>query len=763
MKFNDGRKSNFNGRIVSILLVALMCNSVFVSNVGAYKNPGFFHIYSNQEVQDIRQEAATELNCLNEEIERLKEYDVRLVEPFAQRARLLFERLNVEHTFERSNFKEAANVIDAIKLEITGIHNQIEIVKKKNLLEEEKRQQIIAEQNEFISAFKRRLFKNLDGKVIELKAFLHELGYTEKFGVELNSILKYIEKVKSDANFSAPDDFDQNHDWDTFSKNVERRFFETKEAVERMYRMCDALVEKACNMRKALEKEAEERKKKRAEEEEKMRKRKQEEETKKLIISQQNAYFKAQKEALVQNLQNKLRDLRFCLEKSKVGENFEGIVQATVQQAQELENVVANMNFGEHLRNSDNRIFAKNIENHFANVKANLEQLCKNCDDLIKEIAGAQKDFETDLINSSRDSFDSQLYELRCKITDAFEIREMDEKDEQIIKGMKADLLKEHDQLALELSNIVDLRGKVKFEQRLSLFLSKIERCIERKKIIVERFTTKMKMEEKLTARHDFNKQLELLRKGEIQLDEVIGGYEYLKREVIQLEAERQEVMRTQTGNPTKGILVYGVPGVGKTTSLLAIAASLNRECVMVRRQPDNDAMRKAVQDAINRAAEISRSTGKPTFVLFDELDAIAPVRTPGQASDTPSFLASVDNLDPRNGVILLATTNILDNVDSAAKRPGRFERKIEMSTPTETDTKAILKVNLIGYKLEEGLEINEFAESLATVFRNKTGAEINRSVETAIQMRLNLSETKRRVDVTLYRSDIEQAAAKLQ
>jgi transitional endoplasmic reticulum ATPase len=272
-----------------------------------------------------------------------------------------------------------------------------------------------------------------------------------------------------------------------------------------------------------------------------------------------------------------------------------------------------------------------------------------------------------------------------------------------------------------------------------------------------------MKMEEMLTARHDFQKQLELLRKGEISLDDVVGGYGYLKSEIIQIEAERQEVMETQTGNPAKGILIYGEPGVGKTTSLLAIAASLNRECVVVRRQPDNDAMRKAVQDAINRAAEISRSTETPAFVLFDELDAIAPVRTAGQASDTPAFLASVDNLSPRSGVILLATTNLLDSVDSAARRPGRFERRIEMSVPTESDTKEILKVNLAGYKLEEGLTLDEFIEDLATLFRNKTGAEINRSVETAIQTRLNLSETKRRVDIVLYRSDIEEANRKLQ
>ncbi|MDR1628497.1 MAG: AAA family ATPase [Oscillospiraceae bacterium] len=750
------KRSSFNAKIASLLVLTSL-GTVFMPAVAAYENPGFFHLYSAEEVKAIRSEATERISDLEKKITELRNYDEGAAELVGQRASELYAKLSgSNHMFDRFNFRDAKDVIDAADLAIAGIQRQIQAVKRRNELAHEEELQYTAKQHEYVSTFKERLFKNLRSRIDELKAFVSEVGYADRYKTEINLIKVQSEKIANDVNSDVFSGYDPELNWGEFVKNVDEHFSETKKAIERVSGLCD-------DLNSALGKEIEAEKIKCAKEEENKRKRELEEASKKLIISQQDGYFQAQKEALVQPLENKLRELRFCLEKSKdVSENFGDVVQLAAQQARELESAIVDMNLSDHIREDDKEIFVQNVKNYLKSAKLNIDQHCKHCDGLIAEIANAQKDFEINLVNSSRDAYDSQLYGLRCKIHEAFEIREMDEKDVQIINGMKADLLSEHDQLASDLSSMASLPEKVKFEQKLNLFLSKTDRSIDRKKAIVERFTAKMKKEEELTARHDFQKQLELLRNGELDLDDVVGGYDSLKSEFMDIDAERQEVMNTQTGNPAKGILIYGVPGVGKTTSVQAIAASLNRECVMVRRQPDNDAMRKAVQDAINRGEELSRSTGAPTYVVFDELDALAPVRTPGQASDTPAFLASVDNFDPRSGVILVATTNVLDSVDSAARRPGRFERKIEMSTPTEFDTRKILKVCLAGYKLEESFVLDEFVESLATVFRNKTGAEITRSVEIAVQERLNMSETKRRVDITLYRSDIEKAAAKL-
>jgi SpoVK/Ycf46/Vps4 family AAA+-type ATPase len=458
-----------------------------------------------------------------------------------------------------------------------------------------------------------------------------------------------------------------------------------------------------------------------------------------------------------------MRDLKFCSKNSKVGGEFEELTIVLNQQAEEIKNVVSVMTLGEHIRNENFDIFLQNIENYFLETKKDLDQFYERCEKLTKEISEAQKDFEKELINTAKDDFELQLQELNRELDDGFAINEIDNKDAATIQEIQIEIKECYKRLQNLIENMQSLEDKINVEKEIKLFRKKLNRAVARRKVLTERYLAKLRNETRLQHLHDFDKQIELLRNKELTFDEVIGGYEHIKTTMLELINEYKFFQKYKKGSPPKGMVLHGKPGIGKTSIVRAIAAHKGYDIVILKKKTDIDAMEHEIKAKFNESKTLAESGNRLVILLIDEIDGLGATRKVGSTDkDTIALLAEIDALKPSDGVVIFATTNQLKNVDEAVIRSGRLDQKLEIARPTETDIKEILKVKLNGLRLEEGVKIDEFVDSLISTFRDKTGADIDRTVQVAIQNRLQNSESKQLTDIILYVEDIKQAAMKL-
>ncbi len=234
---------------------------------------------------------------------------------------------------------------------------------------------------------------------------------------------------------------------------------------------------------------------------------------------------------------------------------------------------------------------------------------------------------------------------------------------------------------------------------------------------------------------------------------EDIGGLEDVKREIRNslmvplLEPE----MATKYGvKPTKGILLFGPPGCGKTLMLKAVASDLNVEMIGVK---CSDVMSKWYGESENLISSLFEEARarSPCILFLDEVDSIAKRRDFYSTDDvTPRvlsiMLSEMDGMDGAEGVIVVATTNMPDLVDPALMRPGRFDKVIYVPPPDKVSRGEILKVHIKG-KFTEG-EID--VDSVGRETRGFSGADIANLVrETSAVMMEKALETKKPQPIT--------------
>ena len=177
---------------------------------------------------------------------------------------------------------------------------------------------------------------------------------------------------------------------------------------------------------------------------------------------------------------------------------------------------------------------------------------------------------------------------------------------------------------------------------------------------------------------------------------------------------------------PTKGILVSGPPGCGKTLLAKAIATESQVNFISVKgpallSQYIGESER-AVREVFRKARQAA-----PCIMFFDEIDALIPVRSSGSSDShvaervLSQFLAEMDGIEELKGVLVLGATNRIDMLDSAALRPGRFDEMVEILLPDENDRKEIFAIHLRNKPLAKGIRIAD----LAAKTEDYSGADI--------------------------------------
>ncbi len=198
---------------------------------------------------------------------------------------------------------------------------------------------------------------------------------------------------------------------------------------------------------------------------------------------------------------------------------------------------------------------------------------------------------------------------------------------------------------------------------------------------------------------------------------EDIGGLEdelQRIREMIELPLKHPEVFSRLGIDPPKGVLLYGPPGTGKTLIARAVANEAGASFFAIQ---GPEIMSKFYGQSEERLREMFAEAEKnaPSVVFIDELDSIAPRRDAVQGEVerrvVAQLLTLMDGLTARGNVIVIAATNREDAIDPALRRPGRFDREIEIGVPTVAGRQEILLIHTRGMPLTDNMNLDHIAK----------------------------------------------------
>ncbi len=168
-------------------------------------------------------------------------------------------------------------------------------------------------------------------------------------------------------------------------------------------------------------------------------------------------------------------------------------------------------------------------------------------------------------------------------------------------------------------------------------------------------------------------------------------------REMIELPLKHPQLFRKLGIEPPKGVLLYGPPGTGKTLLAKAVANEANAHFIAIN---GPEIMSKFVGEAEEKLRKIFEEAKKnaPAIIFIDEIDAIAPKREEvlGEVERrvVAQLLTLMDGLEARGDVIVIAATNRPNAIDPALRRPGRFDREIELPVPDKKGRFEILQIH---------------------------------------------------------------------
>ncbi len=215
---------------------------------------------------------------------------------------------------------------------------------------------------------------------------------------------------------------------------------------------------------------------------------------------------------------------------------------------------------------------------------------------------------------------------------------------------------------------------------------------------------------------------------------EDIGGLKHViqrVRELVELPLRHPELFKRLGIDPPKGILLYGPPGTGKTLLAKAVANEADAYFIAIN---GPEIMSKFYGESEQRLREIFEEAKKhsPAIIFIDEIDAIAPKRDEvmGEVERrvVAQLLALMDGLESRGDVIVIAATNRPNALDPALRRPGRFDREIEIPLPDKQGRLEILQIHTRGMPLADDVDLNKLAE----ITHGYTGADIAALVKEA-------------------------------
>ncbi|MGI0063310.1 MAG: CDC48 family AAA ATPase [Nitrosopumilaceae archaeon] len=184
-------------------------------------------------------------------------------------------------------------------------------------------------------------------------------------------------------------------------------------------------------------------------------------------------------------------------------------------------------------------------------------------------------------------------------------------------------------------------------------------------------------------------------------------------REMIELPLRHPEIFEKLGIEAPKGVLLYGPPGTGKTLLAKAVANESNAHFISI---SGPEIMSKFYGESEARLREIFKEAREksPSIIFVDEIDSIAPKReeVTGEVERrvVSQMLSLMDGLEARGKVIVIAATNRPNAIDPALRRPGRFDREIEIKVPDKKGRKDILLIHTRNMPLADDVDLDKCA-----------------------------------------------------
>src|SRR4051794_31659618 len=195
-------------------------------------------------------------------------------------------------------------------------------------------------------------------------------------------------------------------------------------------------------------------------------------------------------------------------------------------------------------------------------------------------------------------------------------------------------------------------------------------------------------------------------------------------REMIELPLRHPELFKRLGVEAPKGVLLHGPPGTGKTLLAKAVANETNSSFYTI---GGPEIMSKYHGESEERLRNVFEQAEKnaPSIIFIDEIDSIAPKReeVTGETERriVAQLLSVMDGMTSRGKVVVIAATNRVDAIDPALRRPGRFDREIEIGVPNRDGRLEVLQIHTRGMPLDKDVNL----EKLADISHGFVGADL--------------------------------------
>jgi len=243
--------------------------------------------------------------------------------------------------------------------------------------------------------------------------------------------------------------------------------------------------------------------------------------------------------------------------------------------------------------------------------------------------------------------------------------------------------------------------------QRFDFMIVKFTPSVEAVQISTK---TKMIVSEKTIE------ELETYERARVTYEDIGGLNEEIQkiREMIELPMRHPELFKRIGIAPPKGVLLHGPPGTGKTLLARAVAYETEAHFITISGPEimskfygqSEENLRKIFDDAKENA---------PSIIFIDELDSIAPKRgeITGEVERrvVAQLLSLMDGLESRGEIIVIGATNRVNDIDEALRRPGRFDREIEIGVPDRDGRYEILQIHTRGMPLDQDVNLDLLAD----------------------------------------------------